>query len=472
MVFKNKNVTVGEVEFDVETLVRSLLSLEKKHHLTLLDSGGVDGKGAKLLIAGFDPFLLVEACGENVLINDEKKSLETFSSDVLKMLDEKLLEYFLPNSNSFPHKFAGGCIATLSYDFGFRFEKSLLPLYSKRQHKEPDAYFAFYDTFVVYDYSNKKTFIVSCGGDERVKETQEAIKNARKISFNVEMPQANVTSNMTRREYEKAIEKIKEHIAAGDIYQANLTQQLRCKLDSNVNPEQIFSRLRRTHPAPFGAFIQRLDDTVISASPERFLSVRETAEGKIVEACPIKGTRPRGKTKEEDEHLRNELLQSEKDRAENIMIVDLLRNDVGRVCEFGSVAVEELCALHEYPSLFHLISKVRGKLKENIGVSDLLRAMFPCGSITGAPKIRSMEIIDELEPAPRGLSMGAIGYFSFSGVIDLNVAIRTMVVRDGIARFNVGGGVVADSTPTSEYEESLVKAKALMNALNGKLIAD
>ena len=437
-----------EIKDDAEMLVPALLSLDRERHLTLLDSGR-SSTNANLLIAGFDPFLLIE----------QK------TDDVLTILDEKLSEFFLPNSNDFLHKFAGGCIATLSYDLGFQFEKSLLPL--KPQYDEPDVFFAFYDTFVVHDYSKRKSFIVSCGGNERIKQTYKAINEAVGFAVDEDVPQVNITSNMTRNEYENAVVRIKEYIAAGDIYQANLTQQLSCKLSSNITPEKIFLSLRRRHPAPFSAFIQRRNDTVISASPERFLRVRD----KVIEACPIKGTRPRGKNEEEDKRLREELLNSEKDRAENIMIVDLLRNDIGRVCEYGSVIVDELCALHEHPSLFHLVSKVRGRLKENVSVSELLRATFPCGSITGAPKIRAMEIIAENEPTPRGLSMGAIGYFSFNGSLDLNVAIRTMIVRDGVAKFNVGGGIVADSEPADEYEESLLKAKALMNALNAKFNA-
>jgi anthranilate/para-aminobenzoate synthase component I len=205
---------------------------------------------------------------------------------------------------------------------------------------------------------------------------------------------------------------------------------------------------------------------VVSISPERFLRVEP--QTKLVEAWPIKGTRRRGVDEQEDALLRRELLSSEKDRAENVMIVDLLRNDLGRVCHYGSVEVAELCRLEEHPTLFHLVSKVRGALRDEVTAGELLRACFPCGSITGAPKIRAMEIIDEVETAPRGLSMGAIGYFGFDGSLDLSVAIRTMTVRERVARFNVGGGIVADSDPALEYEESLIKARALLRALGVK----
>jgi para-aminobenzoate synthetase component 1 len=458
-----------EIELEAEELVYKLLSLERERRVVVLDSCGASGAGARFLIAGFDPFLTTQSTGPEVLI-ETAKGVEKFDDDILKLIDERLTAFTFSSQREFPLSLAGGCIAALSYDLGLRFEPSLLPLYEPHTYGEPDAFFAFYDTFIVHDYLRRKTFIVSCGGDERASEVYETIKTARDVLFEEEdAVQSFVTSNMTRSEYEEAVGRIKEYIAAGDIYQANLTQQLSCKLPSNSKPEQIFLRLRRHHPAPFGAFIQRREDTVVSASPERFLRVSNTREGRMIEAWPIKGTRPRGKTEEDDKQLREDLLNSEKDQAENIMIVDLLRNDIGRVCEFGSVVVDELCSLHEHPSLFHLVSKVRGRLRrDGVKLGDLLQATFPCGSITGAPKIRAMEIIDEIETAPRGLSMGAIGYIGFDGSMDLNVAIRTMVIRDKVARFNVGSGVVADSVPSNEYEESLIKAKALMRALNAE----
>ncbi len=445
------------IEITAEEIVTALLSFGKERYVSVLDSGKANDTGAKILIVGFDPFCLIESLGDKILITENGKS-ENLTGDVLKVFEEKLSLV----SHSFENTFAGGCIATLSYDFGLRFEEILSRFYARQIHDEPDTFFAFYDTFIIHDYSDRTTQIVSCGGQKRIEETYAAIKEAKKIGLEKELSSSAVTSNFTREEYEQAVNRIKEHIAAGDIYQANLTQKLSCKLPYDLTPDQIFLRLRRQHPAPFGAFIQRCDDTVISASPERFLRVK----GREIEACPIKGTRPRGKTFAEDKRFRDELLTSEKDRAENVMIVDLLRNDIGRICEYGSVTVDELCVLHEHPTLFHLVSTVRGILCDGIGTGDLLRATFPCGSITGAPKIRAMEIIDSLEPNPRGLSMGAIGYFSFNGSLDLNVAIRTMTVRDGIASFNVGGGIVADSIPANEYEETLVKAKALMRALN------
>ncbi len=283
-----------------------------------------------------------------------------------------------------------------------------------------------------------------------------------------------VSSNFTRQSYIAAVNKIKEYIRQGDTYQTNLTQQLRALLPENLTPQKIFHRLRKSHPAPFAAFIKRQNDFVVSISPERFVKVQSSKfKVQSISASPIKGTRPRGVNKSEDLRLKNELLNSAKDRAENVMIVDLLRNDIGRICKFGSVEVEKLCDLETHPTLFHLVSTIKGELRENLNFSDIIRAVFPCGSITGAPKIRTMQIIDEIETANRGLSMGAIGYyvqsskFKIQNCFDLNVAIRTMTITNQEAVFNVGGGIVIDSVPENEYEETLIKAKALISAIDG-----
>ena len=250
---------------------------------------------------------------------------------------------------------------------------------------------------------------------------------------------------------------------AGDIYQVNLTQRFACAMDA-LEPFELFLRLRERNPAAFGAYLAEPGRHVVSASPERFLRV----DGRRAEMWPIKGTRPRGADAESDARLAAELLASAKDHAENVMIVDLVRNDLGRVAEYGSVRADEICALRKLPTVFHLVSRVSGELRRGATGCDALRAAFPCGSITGAPKIRAMEIIEELEGVRRGLSMGAIGYATFDGRMDWSVAIRTVEIGDGTARFNVGGGIVADSDPDGEYDESLWKARAILDALGGR----
>ena len=265
-----------------------------------------------------------------------------------------------------------------------------------------------------------------------------------------------------RQFYCEGVEKIKDYIAAGDIYQANLTY--RFQLKNHRQPRTISQRLRRLngHHALRGALLEWDDFAIVSDSPETFLTLRDG----VLEARPIKGTIRRGCNAADDEARRAQLLNSEKDRAENVMIVDLMRNDLGRVCEFGSVCVPQLYQIETFPTLHHGVSVVRGKLRAGCDGLDAFIAAFPCGSITGAPKIRAMQIINELEPEPRGAAMGALGYFGFDGSMEWSVAIRTATLAKGRAYFNVGGGIVADSRAASEYDEMRLKARALWTALH------
>jgi para-aminobenzoate synthetase component I len=464
---------VREIEFSADRLVSALLNLSKRERVCLLDSGGASNLGSHLLIAGVRPLEVLE------ITNDD-------ASKTLEILDEKLSN---PNV---------ACIYTISYDFGLKLQKITPRPKEYSTFPEPDVYLAAFDCLIIHDYDTNKTYLT--GSEKRFDEIEKLLADDEAIENNP-TEKSIISSNFTRESYIETIGKIQERIRRGDTYQTNLTQQIRARLPENLSPQQIFNNLRKTHPAAFAAFIKRENDCVISASPERFIkvqSLKSKVQSPSISASPIKGTRPRGRTSPEDLQLRNELLNSEKDRAENVMIVDLLRNDLGRICEFGSVVVEKLCDLETHPTLFHLVSTIKGDLRENIKFSDVLKAVFPCGSITGAPKISTMRIIDELETASRGLSMGAIGYaipgsgFQVPGSgfrvldsrilnpqiwnpkpgtwnFDLSVAIRTMVVRNQEAVFNVGGGIVIDSVPENEYEETLLKAKALLNAINGKL---
>jgi para-aminobenzoate synthetase component 1 len=266
--------------------------------------------------------------------------------------------------------------------------------------------------------------------------------------------------NFSHEGYLEAVAKAREYICAGDIFQVNLSQRL--EVEINTAPYELYKRLRKINPAPFASYFNFDGVSIVGASPERFLKVW----GDWVETRPIKGTKPRGKTPEEDKALAESLQQSTKDRAENIMIVDLERNDIGRVCRYGTVKVTELAILETYPTVFHLTSTVVGQLREGKNIIDLLKATFPGGSITGAPKVRAMEIIDELEPTRRSVYTGSLGYIGFSGDMDLDIVIRTIIVKDGKAYFQVGGAIVYDSEPESEYIETLDKGKALIQALN------
>jgi para-aminobenzoate synthetase component 1 len=269
-------------------------------------------------------------------------------------------------------------------------------------------------------------------------------------------------SNFRRADYLRAVERAREYIAAGDIFQVNLSHRLEGEWGGAAWP--LYERLRAASPVSYGAYLDLGATKVLSASPERFLRLN----GERVETRPIKGTRPRGGTRDEDRDLGEGLLASEKDRAENLMIVDLLRNDIGKVSRVGSVRVPELFHLERHASVWHLVSTVTGELRAGLGAVDLLEACFPGGSVTGCPKIRAMEIIEELEPVRRGVYCGAIGYLSFTGDMDTNIAIRTLVLKDGRMHLQVGGAVTYDSDPEAEYAETLAKGRALLGALGAE----
>jgi para-aminobenzoate synthetase component I len=428
------------IKASADQVINSLLLLPSERGVSILDSCGVGHLGSHLLIAGADPVDVI--C---LSADDASETLSKFQKALGR---------------------GRAAIFSISYDLGKKLEK-VGPL-RRDEHVEPDIYVALYDALLAHDYDSRMTFVT---GEEYRFEELDFENDFAEIKDGNGALAAEHKSNFTQSEYFQAIETIKEHIRRGDTYQTNLTQNIQVQLNPELSPQTIFRRLRSDHPAPFAAFLDRSGSCVVSASPERFFKISDRS----ISASPIKGTRPRGSTKEDDQRLRNELLNSEKDRAENTMIVDLLRNDLGRVCEYGSVRVTQFCELEEHPTLFHLVSTIEGKLRRDVEFKDVLQALFPCGSITGAPKIRTMEIIEELEPTPRGLSMGAIGYFipetGFEGLqsgFDISVAIRTMVVRDGMATFNVGGGITIDSDPRGEYDESLLKAKALLAALGNK----
>jgi para-aminobenzoate synthetase component 1 len=429
-------VSVREIDIGADSLISALLKLSETEQVCVLDSCGVGHLGSHLLIAGISPVESFEISGD--------------ADESLAFLDRKLSQDGLAT------------FFTLSYDLGRKLQD--FPVTAKTN--EPDMFAAMFDCVVVHDYDSRKTFLT--GNAARFDQIENQWIEAKFEVVSV-TNDAGIASNFSREEYIAAIETIKEYIRDGDTYQTNLTQRFTVSLPDDLRAAEIFWRLRHDHPAPFSAFFRRTDSTVVSASPERFFRL---SDGNVISTSPIKGTRPRGETPEKDAVLRRDLLSSEKDRAENTMIVDLLRNDLGRVCEYGSVRVEKLCDIEEHPTLFHLVSTTSGKLRNDVKPSDILKALFPCGSITGAPKIRTMQIIDEIETVSRGLSMGAIGYSiphnGFDGLepgIDTSVSIRTMTIKDQTAVFNVGGGIVIDSDPQSEYDESLLKAKALLNAL-------
>lgn len=392
--------------------------------------------------------------------------------DVLK---ERLAA--LPILASRPHlpPFTGGAAGFFGYGLGRTVERlppEEKPFAVDDQHL-PDMALGFYDVVLAFDMLSCRAYILSTGLPEQDPEARAARAHQRRADIMARMgkrsPAGNAQSrhasaprsNFTREAYESAAARVIEYIHAGDIFQANLSQRFEAQLAPGDNAYALYLRLRAASPAPFSSFFNFGEGAIVSSSPERFLACRDGA----VETKPIKGTRPRGQTPEEDRRLATELLQSEKDRAENVMIVDLLRNDISRVCADHSVVVDKLCELESFANVHHLVSTVRGQLGEGRTAADLLAACFPGGSVTGAPKRRAMEIIAELEPTTRGPYCGAIGYLGADGGMDSSIAIRTMVVRDSRVTFQAGGGIVADSDPAAEYEETLAKARDMRRAL-------
>ena len=379
--------------------------------------------------------------------------------------------------------FQGGAAGYLGYDWGATLERVPRPRYD--DYALPDVLLGLYDWVIAWDHPAGRAWVISTGIPERG--TARTDRAARRLTFVKERltdrriggwadsnSTANrlsapsypvpgvpgVRSNFTREGYLDAVARVIEYIFAGDIFQANLSQRLEAPLAGT--PLELYGRLRRRNPAPFAAFLDCGDVVIASSSPERFLRVHD---GRQVETRPIKGTRPRGVGPEHDAALALALAESDKDRAENVMIVDLLRNDLSRVCRPGTVRVPELFAIEHYATVHHMVSTVVGELAPEHDGVDLLRAAFPGGSITGAPKVRAMQIIAELEPTARGAYCGAIGYLSVTGALDTSIVIRTYLVLGRDVYFQVGGGIVADSDPEQEYRETLDKARGLVAAL-------
>jgi para-aminobenzoate synthetase component 1 len=374
--------------------------------------------------------------------------------------------------------FVGGAIGFLGY--GFRRYVETLPGRPPDPLDQPDAWFGVYDGAAIFDHAERRIALVATGHSEGTDREREIRADTRLEQMHgllsaVEtrettrpgsrrtLPVARATAVTPRAEHKRRIVRALDYIGAGDIYQVNLSHRIECPCTED--PARLFRDLSLRNPAPFAAFLDTGRFKVLSASPERFLALH----GGRASSSPIKGTRRRGRGADEDGRLVQELLGSAKDRAENVMIADLVRNDLGRVCEPGSVHVEKLCGLESFATVHHLVSTIAGRLCPERHRVDLLRAMFPGGSMTGAPKVRAMEVIDELEGEERGIYSGSIGYLSLDGGMDFNIVIRTILCVEGKAQLRVGGGIVADSDPESEYRETLDKARALLEVLRVRL---
>ncbi|MCG7922020.1 MAG: aminodeoxychorismate synthase component I [Candidatus Thiodiazotropha lotti] len=412
-------------------------------------------------ILSADPRSVLITQGEQTRILGSGGSMSLSTDDPFQLVSDALGK-IQPGVEGLP--FCGGAIGYFGYDLGRRLES--LPSLAEDREQLPEMAVGIYDWALVVDHQQQRSWLVgqSTARLERLRQQllsagEPAAKPASHSPYRV---LGEISSNMNRDEYLASLSKIKQYILDGDCYQVNFSQ--RFSVSAKGDPWQAYKGLRQLNAAPFAAYLNTPNCQIMSSSPERFLQLRNG----LVESKPIKGTAPRAEDPIEDKMLAEMLKNSPKDQAENLMIVDLLRNDLGKVCATGSVSVPELFKLESFARVHHLVSKVCGKLATGENALSLLRACFPGGSITGAPKLRAMEIIEELEPHRRGIYCGSIGYISFDGDMDTNIAIRTMVHAQGITRLWAGGGIVADSDSVAEYQETCHKASALLDLLRRK----
>jgi anthranilate synthase component 1 len=450
-----------EIVTDLETPVSAFLKVNHGGYSFLLESVEGGERLARYSFIGTEPYRVLTTKGED-------------KTDPLPLIAEELGRYKIVPVRELP-KFCGGAIGYLSYETVTRFEE--LPSPDRAPLDLPESLFMFVDTLLIFDHVTHKIKVLShvhLDGDiaeayqkavdkidNLVKRLSQPLKPSQQMNAATRpRSESRLSSNFSKERFKESVLKIKQYITAGEAIQVVLSQRLAQPTDAD--PFEIYRALRTINPSPYMFFLDFADFCLIGASPEILVKV----EDGVVMTRPLAGTRPRGKSPTEDAILEQELRSDEKERAEHIMLVDLGRNDIGRVSEPGTVEVSELMEVERYSHVMHLVTHVQGKLRHDMNAFDALRACFPAGTVSGAPKIRAMEMIAGLEPEKRGPYAGAVGYFSFSGNIDTAIAIRTMVVTKGTAYTQAGSGIVYDSVPEREYEETMNKARALLNAIS------
>lgn len=433
------------------------LSQNKKYHI-ILESG----RGGRYSIVGLDPLAIIQGKDEALHIFENGK--ETIKEGNPLELMKQYMEQWRTDYNPDYPPFQGGAIGYFSYDCIRYIEK--IPSLAKDDVNIPDVFFLLFDDVVVYDYKEKVLWIITHYTDD--KQAAERRLNILKEKWVLEAPDVTMpfapvegykeNVSFTEGGFVEAVQRIQEYIGAGDVFQVNLSTRQEKTLQTH--PIEIYTKLREINPSPYMGYLELGDFQIVSGSPELLIKKQRNE----VSTRPIAGTRSRGRDEQEDEQLATELIENEKERAEHVMLVDLERNDLGRVCEYGTVEVDEFMVIEKYSHVMHIVSNVRGELQEGKDAFDVVEAVFPGGTITGAPKIRTMEIIEELEPVRRGIYTGSIGWIGYSGDMELNIVIRTLLAKDGQAYVQAGAGIVIDSNPQNEYKESLKKAIALWRA--------
>jgi para-aminobenzoate synthetase component I len=432
------------------------LSSAYSHHVFL-----ESGRGGRYSIAAFEPFAKLVGKNGRLMIdtNGERQQL---NGNPLHQMREWMKQYQMEAIEGIPD-FKGGAIGFISYDYARYIEK--LPAWAEDDLGIPEIYFLVYKEWFIFDHQTSEMWLLFLHNENE--ETEEKIthwlnqwQKPIEITKHKELNPLDeiLTVSMTEEQFMDAVTKVQNYIAAGDVFQVNLS--VRQSKPLAVEAMDIYEQLRILNPSPYMSYFHTPDFQLVSASPELLIKKK----GLEVSTRPIAGTRSRGKVEAEDLQLANELIQNEKEQAEHVMLVDLERNDLGRVCQYGTVEVNEFMVIEKYSHVMHIVSNVRGELAPEKDEFDVVDAVFPGGTITGAPKIRTMEIIEELEPVQRGIYTGSLGWMGFDHDMELNIIIRTMLVKDGLAHVQAGAGIVIDSSPKNEYKESLKKALALWKA--------
>jgi anthranilate synthase component 1 len=456
---------------DLETPVSAFLKIHKGGHSFLLESVEGGDRIAQYSFLGTDPSIIFKSKGREVTITENGKSTTVRSDDPLSVLKELMGRYKPVQIEGVP-RFFGGAVGYVGYDTVRFFEK--LPDETADDLALPDIFFVITDKILIFDHVNHHIMAVcnaKVEGDPKAAyraATQQIDTMVNDLQRALDYPKyrppkpparLEVNSNFVQEEFEEIVRAAKEYIRAGDIFQVVLSQRFSTKI--SAPPFDIYRALRSVNPSPYMFYLDFGPMKLVGASPELLVRV----EDEVIDLRPIAGTRPRALREFDDAELERDLLSDEKERAEHIMLVDLGRNDVGRIAKVGSVHLTEMMAVERYSHVMHLVSNVRGALRRDCDTFDVLRATFPAGTLTGAPKIRAMQIIEELEPVKRGPYGGTMGYFSFSGNLDTCIIIRTLLIKDDMAYVQSGAGIVADSDPTNEYRETLNKALAVVKAI-------
>ena len=477
-IVENKIVSTN---FNDRDFLNHARSISEKPLSVILMSGG-DSDCSRYSIIGCEPNLVITSKGRKIRITSPEK-IHSFEDNPFNLLNT-IFEPITLNYELINLPFMGGALGYLSYELKNHIEK--LPQHALDDLNLPDLFLIFPTKILIHDrhektlrdiklqFNGNNDFVKNLHPIENPKSSPLGARSSRRHALRTSslhlgarssrrhvLQTSKLKSNFSRDDYIHSVNTIRDYIREGDVYQVNLSQ--RFSYPFKTSSFNLFQQLYQLNPAPFFSHINAGDHQVVSTSMERFLFL----DGSTIETRPIKGTRKRGITDDEDSQLKDDLISSEKEDAELSMIVDLLRNDLGKVCKPGSIKVHEHKRVEKYQNVFHLVSIIKGELADSITFADLLKATFPGGSITGCPKIRAMEIIDELEPHVRQVYTGAIGYMGFHKNLDLNVAIRTAIISDEICHFGVGGGIVYDSVAGDEYEETLYKGQSFFDLING-----